>query len=122
MRWLVVLFVFLFITVPSIVFSVSAWIWVILFLPIRLLTGKSFAIRTFTPVLYKLILPTTLIFGIPLILYFYVWEPLGWIFFAWMIIYFIIRRFSGVHEWETRYIQGLKGLDALEQKSKRKNK
>ena len=99
MGFIVALFVFLFVTVPSIVFSISAWI----FLPIGLflrLFGRSFFLRTFPSVFYNLILPIFLILGVPLILYFYVWEPLGWIFFAWMIIYFIMRRFSGVHEWQ----------------------
>jgi hypothetical protein len=122
MGCLTALFVFPFITVPSIVYSVSAWIWVILFLPIRLVTGRSFAIRIFAPVLYRLILPTFLIVGVPLILYLYVWKPLGWIFFAWMIIYFISRRFTGVHEFETLSIKGWKEFDAFEQKMKEKPK
>ena len=120
MGFIVALFVFLFITVPSIVFSVSAWIWTLLLLPIRLLIGKHYAIRVFIPFLYKFIFPISLILGVPLVLYFYVWELLGWIFFAWMIIYFVSRRFSGVHDLAMRSIEAMKGLDDLEQKMKRK--
>jgi len=42
--------------------------------------------------------PIFLILGVPLILYFYVWEPLGWAFFAWMVIYFLSRMHTGVHK------------------------
>jgi hypothetical protein len=120
MGFIVTPFVFLFVTVPSIVYSISVWIFLPIGLLLRLFTGRSFAIRTFPLVLYKLILPIFLILGVPLILYFYVWGPLGWIFSAWMIIYFISRRFSGVHEWQVRYLEGLKELDDLEQEIKRK--
>ena len=115
-------FTFIFITVPSIIYSVSAWIWVILFLPIRLFTGRSFAIRIFAPILYKFILPMFLIIGVPLILYFYAWKPAGWIFFAWMIIYFISRRFTGAHEKEVQLTQAWKEFDAFEQKMKKEDK
>jgi len=133
MGWLIALFTFLFVTAPSFLYSVSVWIFLPIGLFLRLFIGRSFIIRTWPSVLYKLILPIFLILGVPLIFYLYVWEPLGWIFFAWMIIYFIGRRWSGIHEWESAYIKSTrwadldekekgKEADALVQKYKRKNK
>jgi len=132
MKVLTVVFVSLFVTIPSLIYSVSNWAFTVVLFPLglihQLLMGKAGHSRGMAQriaigsVFINIVSPLFLILGFPLILYFYVWEPLGWIFFAWMIIYFVSRRFSGVHEWQVRYFKGLKGLDALEQKTKGKKK
>jgi len=104
MGWLIALLVLLFTTIPSIVYGICAWIFVPIGLFLRLF-GRSFALRTYPWLLSKLILPIFLIIVVPSILYFYVWEPLCWIFFAWMIIYFIGRRWSGISDLETGMLQ-----------------
>ena len=102
--WLIALLVLLFTTIPSIVYGICAWIFVPMGLCLRLF-GRSFALRTYPWLLFKLILPIFLIVVVPSILCFYVWEPLCWIFFAWMIIYFIGRRWSGISDLETGMLQ-----------------
>jgi len=56
---------------------------------------------------------------VPVILYLYVWELLGWIFFVWVAIYFLIRIYSGVHKKEKVVIEAWKQLEVLEEKYKR---
>jgi len=68
------------------------------------------------------LIPIFLLLGLPVIFYFYLWKPLAWIFFAWMIIYFISRRFTGAHEKEMQLRQGWKEFDALKQKMEKEAK
>ena len=63
-----------------------------------LFTGKPSGIQV--SLLALKLTPIFLIVALPVIFYFYVWELLGWIFFAWMLIYFLSRLYSGVHKKE----------------------
>jgi len=116
MGCLVALFTFPFITVPSIFYGISGYILLPLGFFFSLFTGRPSAYRA-TLIASKLI-PIFLILGLPVIFYFYLWKPLAWIFFAWMIIYFISRRFTGAHEKEVQLRQGWKEAEAIEQKMK----
>jgi len=115
-----VLFVFPFITIPSIFYALSGYILLPIGFLLCLFTGKPSAIRA--SLIASKLIPVFLVLGIPLILYFYTWAPLGWIFFAWMMIYFISRRFTGAHTKEVQLRQGWKEAEAIEQKMKEKLK
>ncbi len=114
MGWIVVLFGFPFITVPSIVYGISAYILLPIGFFLSLFTGKLPEFRA-SLIAAKLI-PTFLLLVVPLILYFYVWEPLGLAFFVWMVIYFLSRIYSGVHKREARIHEGWKEAKAIMEK------
>ena len=118
MGCLVALFTFLFITVPSIFYGISGYILLPVGFFLSLFMGRPSVYRA-TLIASKLI-PIFLILGLPVIFYFYLWKPLAWIFFAWMIIYFISRRFTGAHEKEVQLRQGWKEAEAIEHKMKEK--
>jgi len=120
MGCLAALFAFPFITVPSIFYGISGYILLPVGFFLSLFVGRPSAFRA--SLIASKLIPIFLILGIPLILYFYTWAPLGWIFFAWMIIYFISRRFTGAHEKEVQLRQGWKEAEAIEQKMKERLK
>ncbi len=111
------LIVFLLVTVPSILYGLSAWILI----PVGLLSRQFMPRPTRTKVALITLKFTTifLLFIVPVILYLYVWAPLGWMFFGWMALYFLSRFYSGAHKKELMIREGAKGLEALEEKYKR---
>ena len=109
--------VFIFVTVPSVIYGLSAWVLI----PIGLLS-RQFMVRPTRTKMGLVILkfPTVfLLIILPVILYLYVWEPLGWIFFGWMALYFLSRFYSGAHKRELLVRAGAKGLEDLEERYKR---
>ena len=108
---LVALLVFPFITVPSIIYGISGYVLLPLGFFLILFTGRPSGIQA-SLIAFRLI-PIFLIIVIPILLYFYVWEPLGWIFFAWMLIYFLSRFYTGVHKKEVTMIHAWKEFAAF---------
>jgi len=111
---LIIVLKIVFELIPSIIYGVSAWI----LMPIGLLS-RFFMKRpnTSKQTLVTLKFSTAfLIVIMPIILYLYAWEPLGLLFMVWMIVYFIIRLYSGAHEKEQMIRAGMKGLDAITEK------
>lgn len=80
-----------------------------------LFTGKPSGIQV--SLLALKLTPIFLIVILPIIFYFYVWEPLSWIFFAWMLIYFLSRLYTGVHKKELATIEAWKGLASFTKKN-----
>lgn len=103
---LVALLVFPFITVPSIIYGISGFVLLPLGFFLILFTGRPSGIRA-SLIALKLT-PIFLIIVVPIILYFYAWEPLNWIFFAWMLIYFLSRFYTGVHKKDVAMIHAWK--------------
>ncbi|MFC1981519.1 hypothetical protein ACFLVN_04680, partial [Chloroflexota bacterium] len=104
--------VFFLVTVPSLIYGISAWLLIPIGWLMRLFIGRP--IFSYKAGLIALKLSTILLLLIvPTILYLYVLEPLGLIFFIWMALYLLIRIYSGVHEKEKIFIKAWKDLDAL---------
>lgn len=116
-RSLVYLLVFLLVSIPSILYGLSAWI----LMPIGLLSRHFMPRPTRTKeALITLKLTTIfLLLIVPAILYLYVWSPLGWIFFSWMALYFLSRFYSGAHKKELMIRKYWRGLEAFEERYKR---
>lgn len=114
---LILLIMFLLVTVPSILYGLSAWILI----PVGLLSRHFMPRPTRTKEALITLKFTTifLLFIVPVILYLYVWSPLGWIFFSWMALYFLSRFYSGAHKKELMIRESAKGLEALEERYKR---
>ena len=102
---------------PSMLYGLSAWI----LMPVGLLSRHLMPRPTRTKeILFTLKFTTIfLLIIVPVILYIYVWPPLGWIFFGWMALYFLSRFYTGAHEKELMIREGAKGLEALEAEYKR---
>jgi F0F1-type ATP synthase membrane subunit b/b' len=45
---------------------------------------------------------------------YFIWKPLAIIIFAWLLIYFIIRKYSGVSERENQMFQAWEKLQDLQ--------
>ncbi len=104
----IALLVIPFVTIPSIIYGLSAYILLPVSFLLLLFTGRPSRIQVF---LFAVKLtPVFLIVALPIIFYFYVWESLGWIFFAWMLIYFLSRLYTGVHKKELAMIAAWKEL------------
>jgi len=126
MKVLMVLSVFLFVTIPSIIYSVSNWAFTVVLFPLglihQLLMGKARQFRgmaqriAITSVFFKIVSPLFLTIVVPIILYMAGWFPIAWIFGGWMIVYFVIRRWSGVSQTDP---QGFKAYKSLVQLDKR---
>jgi len=103
------------VSIPSHIYGISGWLSVPVAYLFRLFIDKpnitrvgiiAFKIRT----IFVLLI-------IPLILYLYVWEPAGWIFFVWMTSYLLLRIYSGAHQQGLAWTQKWERMDAfLEQK------
>jgi amino acid transporter len=134
MGFIIALFVVPFVTLPSIVYSISYFALGFLITYIVVLYNLAIGRRsTFLRLRCAIIgdritskvVPIFLIIVVPIILYFYTWKLAGWIFFAWMIIYFLSRRFSGVSRWHMQVIQqrkkAEKTLDRIEEQINDRN-
>jgi len=108
---LVALVVFPFITVPSITYGISGYLLLPVGFFLILFVGKPSRIQD--SLLALKLTPIFLIVLVPIVLYFYVWEPLSWIFFAWMLIYFLSRFYTGVHKKEVAMIHAWKEFAAF---------
>ena len=115
MSCLLALLLFPFVTVPSIIYGISAYILLPVGLLLSVFTGKPSFFKA-SRIAVKL-LPPFLILAVPAGLYF-VWWPLGLIFAIWMIIYFISRRHSGVSERESQIVRGWEEAEVIEKKMK----
>jgi len=109
--------VFLLVTIPSLLYGLSAWILI----PIGLISRHFMPRPTRTKEILITLKFTTifLLLIVPIILYLYVWPPLGWIFFSWMALYFLSRFYSGAHTKELLIREGAKKLESLEERGKR---
>lgn len=126
MKVLTVVFVSLFVTIPSLIYSVSNWAFTVVLFPIlmlhQLLMGKAGYFRggaqriAIGSVFLKIVSPLFLTIVVPIILYMAGWFLIAWIFGGWMIVYFVIRRWSGVSQ---RDPQGFKAYKSLLQLDKR---
>ena len=117
---LVALFTFPFITVPSLIYVISGFILMPVGFILSIFTGKVSGVRAW--VIADKLSPIFLILGVPLIFYFYVWEPLGWAFFAWMILYFLSRIYTGVHKRDAKIHEGWREKEAIVEKFKKLKK
>jgi hypothetical protein len=109
---------FFLVSLPSLIYGIFPWFLIPLGWLIRLFIGRP--ILSYKAGVIALKLSTIiLLVVVPTILYLYLWEPLGWIFFSWMALYLVIRIYSGVHEKERVVIEAWKHLDALERKYER---
>ena len=113
----IILAVFPLVTIPSILYGLSAWVLIPIgllsrhFMPRPTRTKETLITLKFTKIF--------LLFIVPVILYLYVWSPLGWIFFSWMALYLLGRFYSGAHKKELMIREGAKGLEAIEERYKR---
>ena len=118
-------FVLIFVTIPSLIYSVTNWIFVILLMPFmtiqQLITGKKgsedgFQRMAIGSIFLQIISPLFLILVVPFILYKAGWLIIALIFGVWMLIYFIVRRWSGVQKRDDSYFQAIRqaGLNEKE--------
>lgn len=104
MSYVVAILLFPLVTLPSIIYGVSSYALLPLGFVLSLFTGKPSSFRAST-IAVKLT-PIFLVVGVPLILYFYLSKLAGWIFFGWIVLYLIIRRFSGISARERQITRG----------------
>jgi len=115
---LILVLLFFLVTVPSLIYGISSFILTPVGWLIRLFIGRP--IFSYKAGVIALKMSTVfLLIIVPTILYFYVWEPLGWIFFSWIALYFLIRIYSGVHERERTIINAWKEFDVFINKYRR---
>ena len=108
---------FFLVSVPSLIYGISPYPFIPVGWLIRLFIGRP--VFSYKAGIIALKLSTIfLLVIVPAMLYLYVWEPLGWIFFVWMASYLLSRIYSGVHEKEKMVIEAWKHLAALEEKYK----
>jgi hypothetical protein len=106
------LILFFLITVPSIIYSISSWFLIPLGWLSQLIIGKPIfnykagivALKSSTVILLSVI---------PIVIYIYINEIAGLLFFIWMALYLLIRVYSGVHEKEKNVIDAWRQLDIL---------
>ena len=87
---------FFLITIPSLVYGISAWLLVPIGWLIRLSIGRP-VFSYLTGVIVLKLDTIFLLLIVPTILFLFAWKPLGVIFFLWMASYLLIRIYSGVH-------------------------
>jgi len=97
------LLLFPFVTIPSIIYGFSAYLLFPLGLLLSIFTGKPSALRGSRIAVW--LVPFFLIVAVPVGLYF-LWWPLAPIFAAWMLVYFVGRRFSGVFQRQQYLVEG----------------
>ena len=127
MRFLLALTIIPFVTIPSIVYSI---IYFISALPISLIIrpftggiiGVNFRAAIISNSIAAKLTPIFLVIVLPIVFYLYAWKILALIFFTWTLLYFILRRFSGVSKWQARYGQSLKDLDRTARELKDKQR
>ena len=129
MKILTVVLVFVFVTIPSLIYSVTNWVFTVSLLPLflihQLLMVKTRPFRgmaqriAVSSVILQIVSPLFLIIVVPIILGVAGRFLIAWIFGAWMMLYFIIRRWSGVSQ---RDPQGFKAYKSLMQLDKRTTK
>lgn len=112
------LLIIIFITIPSIILSISHFVLMPIGWFLSLFTGKPSALRAHFITLK--LSPIFLVLIVPAILYFYVWVPLCWIFFAWMVIYYVSRRWTGAVQRDREMEEVLKKIDTIERGMKDK--
>lgn len=109
---------FFLVTLPSLIYGIFPWFLIPVGWLIRLFIGRP--ILSYKAGVIALKLSTIiLLVVVPTILYLYLWAPLSWIFFAWMVLYLVIRIYSGEHEKERAVVEDWKHFDALERKYER---
>jgi len=115
----IALIVIPFVTIPSVIYGVSHFLLMGILLPVgfllsflkgRLLYRKAIL---YADIIAVKLSPLFLILFIPIILYIYVWQIGGWIFFGWMIIYFISRKYSRVSIKHEQLTKTHKDFDVL---------
>ena len=121
-------FGFLLVTIPSIIYSASNWVFTIILMPFafihQLVRGRT-NLRAgrqraaISHVFLKYGSPLFLMFGVPFILFKLGWFMIAWVFGAWMIIYFVIRRLQGTDRRDEEYYQALR-YSSLSEKEKEK--
>ncbi len=108
---------FFLITIPSLIYGISAWLLIPLAWLLRLIIQRT--VLSYSAGIYSLKMSTIVVlFIIPAIFYFWVWEPLGWIIFTWMGLYLLLRIYTGVHQKGKRSIEAWIQLESLEKKGK----
>lgn len=123
-----VVFSLLFITIPSLIYSVICWVFTVILAPLalihQLLMGKERFLGgaaqriLIGSVVLKIVAPLFLIFVIPIIFFIAGWFLIACIFGGWMITYFIIRRYSGVSQAEPKILEAYKRLQELDEEVK----
>jgi hypothetical protein len=87
------LFLILLVTIPSILYGISDYVLFPVGFLLSLFTKQPSIIKS--SIIATRITPFFLLFIVPFILYVFTWEPLGWIFFGWILLYLIISVYSG---------------------------
>lgn len=107
--------ILLFVTLPSIIYSIT---WGLLLFIANLLT--IFKARTAAISITDKLNPLLLIAGLPIVFYVCVSHWLAIAFGGWMILYFILRRWSGVSKVNAMQSAAFKQMELLRRESKRK--
>jgi len=108
MSCLVLLLLFPFVTVPSIIYGLSAYLLLPLAFILSIFTGRPSPLRASSISVW--LVPIFLVVVVPVGLYF-LWWPLAIIFAAWMLLYLVGRRFSGVSERQRYTLEGWRQAD-----------
>lgn len=124
---LMVASVALFVTVPSIIYSISIWIFTVLFFPLGLILQLIMGKGKWAPIgveigaiISRIISPLFLIIVMPVIFYVAGWSLFGYVFGGWMVLYFIIQRWSGISGLNKGIIDGNRRLAQLQKQERNK--
>lgn len=104
------------ISIPSHIYGISRFLLIPVALLFQLFIQKTNIVRI--GIITSKIRTIFVLFIMPVILYLYVWEPAGWIFFVWMTTYLLIRLYSGAHGQELAWRQKWEKIDALLEQKK----
>lgn len=107
---------FTFVWIPSMILNISHFILLPIGWLLSVFTGRPSGLRAHFITLK--LSPIFLILVIPAIFYSYVWVPLAWIFFTWMVIYYISRRWTGAVQRDRQMEELLREMDATERRIK----
>lgn len=121
MGYLCAILVFPFMTLPSLLYGILHFVLgFIIGLSLRPFTGGDRAAFLSDAICVKFFTPVSLLIVLPSIFYFYVCTTLAWIFFGWMLLYFILRRYSGVSKQHAQLDQSFKEADILMSEMKKR--
>ncbi len=106
----------MFITIPSNILNISHFVLLPIGWLLSVFTGRPSGLRAHFITLK--LSPIFLVLVVPAIFYFYVWVPLCWTFFTWMVIYYISRRWTGAVQRDRLMEELLREMDATERRIK----
>lgn len=105
----------IFVTLPSVVYSITLAVLFPIGYLLSLGRSKASAIK-----IAYILNPIISVIILPLLFYFYISHLLSFIFAGWMLLYFVLRRLIGVSKTNIMQINALRGLESLKRETEDK--